>query len=328
MARLFTDGAEFGDLLFFDITSGNITNVTSPVRSGSRAYSVLTGTYGQKSITAINEFYVRFAWQRNAASSGKLLIWRSSTTEMGSLRVNAAGKFEVYVGTTWVATGTKSWTPNTWYLVEIRVLIANTGGIIQTRIDGASDISFTGDTQPGTATTVDNLLFTSDGGSTNYMDDIACNDTSGTSENSWCGDGRVYLLKPNANGDVSQLVGQDGDSVDNYLNVDEVPHDSDTTYNQSATAGQYDLYNLETLALGNATVKRVWVEARVRELTASGDAIQLGIKTNATEYWSNNITVSGSYARVVGPDYTTNPNTGTTWTQTQIDALQAGIKVV
>lgn len=327
MTRLLTEGFEFRDFLRFQATA-NTTIETTVVRSGNASARCGTGYLSYTFSSAPSEIYFRAACYFTSINTDVFIWYDSSNNQMGKIRLNSSGLLDIYVGTTLQATGTKALLMNTWYVLEVHVLIANTNGNIAVRIDNVSDASFTGDTQPGTPSTIARLVFNSNINYT-YFDDIAINNTLGTSDNSWAGDGRIVLMLPNANGDVSQLTGSDGNSVDNYLNVDEVPHDSDTTYNESSTAGQYDLYNLQNPSLGSSpTILRVWVEARVRELTAAGDSVQLGIKTNAVEYWSSNIPTSTSYAALVGTDYTTNPNTGSAWTTTQLDALQAGIKVV
>ena len=161
-----------------------------------------------------------------------------------------------------------------------------------------------------------------------FLDDLALNDTTGGSDNSWCGDGYVECLIPDGNGDRSDLTGSDGNKVDNYLQVDEVPSDGDATYNESGTAGEYDLYALAAFDGTNKTIRRVYVEARARSTGAVGDQCKLVVKTGGIVYKSSALSLGSNYERQVGTDYTLNPNSGIAWTDADLDALQAGLEVV
>jgi hypothetical protein len=161
----------------------------------------------------------------------------------------------------------------------------------------------------------------------NYYDDLAINDTSGGADDSWCGDGRIIALTPNANGDLSQLTGSDGNSTDNYLLVDDVPSNGDTDYVEGSTVDQKDLYNLTACGLTGVIIKRVWAASRSRDTVAAGGLISLVVKTNSTEYAGTDRALATSYAEVLGDIHTVNPNTSGAWSTSDLDALQVGPKL-
>ena len=340
MARVFTDGAEFQDLLLWDYTLSAYIETTIK-RSGGASYRVAGGNkYLQKNILDISEFYLRAAYNFGSIEASNIsdfLNWNDSTTNLGSIRVDGPSRFlKAYVGGTLVGTGTIAINTNTWYLVEVHLKLADAGGDLEVKVDGIIDIDFSGDTKPGSSTTVNRLFYgvVNIGGSTNpiYIDDLALNDTTGTVDNSWCGDGRVILLTPNDNGDVSQLVGQDADSTNNYLNVDDFPHDTDTTYNQSSTLNEYDLYNLTPCGLTEVTILRVIPEARARDTVAEGGLASLPISVSgAGVYEGENRSLLTSYTRILGSGggsgYTLNPSTSLPWETSELDNLQVGFKV-
>lgn len=324
MTRIFTDGAETGDLLFFS-SAGTTVSTTAP-RSGSRCYA-LGGTVNIKNTPDLTEFYFRSGIKFGLATQDIFAFRNSANANLAKIATVNTGFVRLYIGSTLVGTGTHFVGDNGWHLVETYLKIDGSNGVFECRVDGVTDISFTGNTVATTPSIVTNILFqaTSSAGS---IDDLALNSASGTSDNGWCGDGKIVMLTPNANGDSSQMAGSDGNSTDNYLLVDEIPPNSDTDYVVSDVSGNADLYNLTTTTLPtNAVVKRVYVESRSREEVASGDSIKLGIKTNGSEYWSTSIVQTAIYGRNVGVDYLINPQTGSAWTQSEIDALQAGVKI-
>ena len=327
MTRIYTDGAEFQDLLFFSSTSGSPTADTTTFRSGLASYKMDNNESGSKSITALSEAYFRLAFYISA-DPGTILSWYSGATVLGSLRRNSTSKFlELYTSTgTLVDTGAIAIQATTWYVIEVHVNIHDSTGALDVRVDGVDDAAFAGDTKPGAATTFDLILYHG-GANTSYYDDLAMNDTAGGSDDSWCGDGKVILLKPNANGDVSGLTGSDADSTDNYLLVDDFPHDTDTTYTEGSVTDDYDSYNLAASGLTSVSILRVFAECRARDTVAEGGTMALMLETNATEYTGSDQALLTSYLSYKGTQYTTNPQTTIAWTVAELDALQAGFKV-
>lgn len=329
MTRIFTDGAEMGDLLFLD-TGGSLTVSSSQARTGTYAYFGANAQNATKTFTGASEIYTRFCIRTDATPlNTDIFVWRNGGTTLGSLRLNTTTKkLEVYVSGSLVVTGTNVIQLNAWTMIEVHVLISDSG-IIETKVEGLLDATYSGDTKPGSATTIDNFNYRAIQGASNcYFDDLACNNTSGAVDNSWCGDGHVIALVPNADGDVTQLVGSDGNQTNNYLLVDETPANGDTDYVVGSGINQYDLYNFSNSGLTGVTIRRAWAESRARDTVAAGALTCLTIKTNSTEYDGTDRSLITSYTiQILGDDYDTNPNTGNPWTISEIDALQAGPKV-
>lgn len=323
MTRILTDGAEFGDTLIW--STGTVSASSAQARSGTYSYMASDAILPIPS--ALSEFYIRFGWRFDSGSNAVFFRWRNSTTILGALKLNSLLKIEAYTGdaATLLATGATTISLNTWYLIEVHVKIADSLGDVEVKVDGITplEIDFSGDTKPSTQTTVDNFRFTRISTNT-WIDDIAINNTGGASDNSWCEDGHVVLLNPDDNGDVTTWSGSDGDSVNNYLLVDEIPSDGDTTYVESVTISGEDLYNFEASALTGTTIRRVWIESRTKNTVAAGGQVAHVIKTNGTEYVGSGISLLTSYARCVGEEYVQNPNTAAAWTVANLDALQAG----
>ena len=133
MARIYTEGFESGDILFFTGPSGSA--ITTTPRSGvyccdvsGSSYKLLPSTY--------SEFYLRGAMMMNSVTSGPEISmdWYKGTTVLGKVRVNN-NHLDIVVGTGVVATGTRVLLTSTWYLIEVHVKIADSGGEITAKIE-------------------------------------------------------------------------------------------------------------------------------------------------------------------------------------------------
>jgi hypothetical protein len=329
MSRIYTEGFEMRDVLFWDVPS--IASIaTTNQRSGAACCTGGGSCAPKRYVPFMAEAFWRIGWRTNPVAGTTIWKWYAGSTELGSVRINSTTfKLEIYTGnSTLVATGTFVVQINTYYCFEIHVKIADSGGVIEVKIDGVPDVSFSGDTKPDTNTGFDGVGY-SNGACTTWIDDLAMNDTTGSADNSWCGDGHIVMLSPNAAGDVAQLTRGGTNSGSDYGQVDEVPPNGDTDYLWHDTAGMYTLLGMSTYTLAaNESVRRVYVEGRVREEAANGDSVQMGLKTHSAEYWGSNQPVTTTYRRILGDEYLVNPNTGVAWTQAELDALQAGTKIV
>ncbi len=324
MARIFTEGFENGDGMFFTSTPGGYSIATDQFRSGARSLRQGSWNNHVKAITPVSEFFFRFGFKTIVAvpQPNELFQWRYADEVLGSIRHNSTKRLEIYVGGTLVATSAAVYGSFDWYLMEIHIKIADSAGVIDVLIDGVQAVTYAGDTKPSGSTQANNLiLFKCEN---TYYDDVAMNDTSGAVDNSWCGDGRVVAMFPSGNGDASQLTGSDGNSTDNYALVDEVPSNNDTDYVEGSVVNERDLYQLSNVSLPvGTTVRRVVVESRSKDTVAEGGLIALEIKTGGTEYASADMALASSYAPVRA-EWILNPNTGVAWTQADLDALQVG----
>lgn len=325
MARQWSDGAEFKDTLFWDV-SDSITASATYKRSGTSSYRIGTSGSGSKSTGDLTSGYFRYALYgtTNTPGTTTYIRFRHGTTNLVSISITfTGGKYvdTVTVGSTAVAWGTTSWQGSTWYLYEIYVSIDDSGRVILYR-DGVKEIDYSGDTKPGTDTHFDGIYFGNSGSIDYYYDDIAFNDTTGGVDDSWCGDEHYELLAPNADGDVNNWTGSDGDKISNYLLVDEVPQDSDTTYVKATTDVQ-DMYNVGDYSPTGKIPVRVWAECRAKDNDSSAGAIWVGYKTGGTVYLSSAVrTLTGSYSRIVGDDAKLNPFDGQAWEEADLDAIQ------
>ena len=338
MTRILTDGAEFGDILLFEPgTTVGLVASGAVKRSGNYSYetkSVFTYGNGRAyiSIPADAEYYFRIAVLTTVTSSNQRQInWCSGYTILGNLEF-VINRYDIYIGGVWVASGAPILWTNVWYVVEVHVKIVNgAGGVVEVKIDGIPYVSYSGDTQPGALTTIDKIYFyawynSGDGiNRTFYIDDLAVNNTAGAVDNSWCSDGRIICLKPNADGDKSELHNTALTHVNNWSYVDETPADGDTSWVQGNVVDEEDLYDLEDMVITDADILRVWAEARSRDTLAVGGEVALVLKTHATEYVGADLALLNTFTqRVLGTEEIVNPFTAGVWSIAELDDLQAG----
>ncbi len=221
MARLLTTGYEVGDPAGTDTTSGTgtVDAESTVVNSGiaSKRYTAPASTdraYTLHDITTPNaEIYFRayFRYTGTLPTNG-IRDWLWSIASSGSALVNVAlyqnggsHLLRLRRGNTFYADPAPV-EPDTWYCVEFH-LIGSAGGddYVEWRVDGvgygdetaAMSSSFFQTVRVGAAGDDGTGDFT---GVTMYSDDIAINDTTGGSDDTWIG------LIPSGSSEIARLV--------------------------------------------------------------------------------------------------------------------------
>lgn len=328
MARVFTTGFETGDYLDFDTCYiSGLSVVTSPVRSGTYAgqlYNTDAGYFGQALATPVSELFARAGFRTSTVvlSQQPIITFRLPDNTFVGLEMNGQGKLQVSRNGIIIEVSTgRSCRSNTWHLLEFRVVVDDSSGVAQVKLDGELQIDFSGDTKPSTATTIHQVWLRGIGGSAyHWFDDVALNDTTGGVDDSWPGDGKIIAITPDAAGDSTQWTPSTGA---NYQNVDERPPNDDTDYNYTSTDGNVDLFNLTSPTLTGIGVQRIIVKGTARKEAANGDQMRLCVKTGGTVYNGSDYGFSTLYSRLQ-EHWRLNPNTSLAWTQSDLDGLQAG----
>ena len=220
---------------------------------------------------------------------------------------------------------------NTWNYVEVLMTTHDSAGVITIRLNGVEVATGSSlDTQVGG--TPNQIEIFGDGGggaSTWIVDDLYVVDTSGSAPtNTFLGDCRVELLVPNGNGNASELDGSDGNSTDNYLLVDELPEDEDTTYVESDTLSDKDTYTYSNLSTISGTVYGVQTCPRWRKTDAGARSAATVARLSGTEVDSSDVSLSTTYSTEHGQGMIreTKPGGGA-WTVTDVNDAEFGVKV-
>ena len=225
--------------------------------------------------------------------------------------------------------------------VEWHFIVDATDGLVEVKVNGNSLFTWTGDTRGARGATVTHVglgvgtgVFTGNlpfGKNQNvYFDDVAINDTSGAINNSWCGKGSIFLLKPKGVGHYSQFTPSNV-SLDNYELVDEVPSDQDTTYVKSETAENVDTYNMEELIADHGIDPTLLVVKAVQVcFTGRYEGVDAHLapmlRHGTTDAEGAPIELLTTYHKLRHQVFNVSPFTGLAWTYAEVDALEAGVK--
>lgn len=343
-------GFENGDTAEAVTTSGvvsivNVSDITIPVH---------TGTYSLRSNPSLSSFgyfsfaghsatgatlanigpnlYARF-WFRYktgpAANSEPIAHFHGQFHgPMATLRMSSIGEILVYQQDgTLDDTGTSSvrLTINTWYVIEMHFTEGTTPYEVRIRDSSLTlldTISGTGDfnaTLDGTESLRLGKTVNANGNTVDFFYDDVAISTAGWPSSS----GVTKNAPPNAAGSSSNWTA--GTGASNYLEVDEVAADNDTTYIQTTGSNSHYVALMDSSTLGaSGQINAVKVRAKVREALSGTSSVRVGVKSGATTSETSGVNTTTSYSQLFKV-FATDPNTSANWTLSAFDALEAGV---
>jgi hypothetical protein len=216
--------------------------------------------------------------------------------------------------------------PAMWNYIEIKATVNNSISaddfIVRVNGDEMLNVTAGTDTQYQSSSGIRQVVFYG----LNRIDDVYICDTTGSKNNTFLGDTRVSSLLPNAVGANSDFTPTDGTS-DNYTMVDDATdHDNDTTYVESSSVGDVDLYNFENISETPNTIDGVSVVSSMKKTGAGARTAKIVCQSDGTNEESTEISPSTDY-QYLPAIYEDDPATGTAWTESGLNAAQFGIKV-
>lgn len=301
-------------------------------------------TIGDTTATALNSgtLYFLFALRivtAPAASSEEFFgVYGQGGSVMLRGRVNSDRTLGFYsAGTTLLATSTYVVPSNTWVAIGIKHPIGTASTACEVKIytisaDGSAatlqeTVACTGDfsydgTNPGSIALGKVNNRNSQDIDLHY-DDLIIDDAAYPSLQ------RVLRLDPDSNGDTFDWSANPNPGAGSeWSNLDDNPHDSDTTYCNSSTSGQIALTGFETLANAGAagvlSIGSVKLTAIVRDEGTGGENIIFRIRSGAANSSSTGSDPGASYTgrfRHLSAD----PATVGVWTESSVNAVQGGV---
>lgn len=331
MSLLFCDG-------FDDGLASSKWSIAPPVTTGGRygnrtSGSGANGVHGRYVLpTGVSTIIVGFAFRCTDISSGSTIAGIGNSpdgvTAHLTIDYNTSGQIIFYRGSTEIARTSPGtiWANDSWDYMEIKLTVHDTTGSLAFRLNTVELINVSGiDTRNGgTVDLAGSVDFYS--GSPKSRDDLYVCDDSGSVNNDFLGDVRISTLLPNGNGNSSQLVGSDANSVDNYLLVDEsVPSSAD--YAGSATEGDKDTYTFGDIPSGYTTVFGVIPRVHAAKSDAGTKFGQIVTRSGGVDYSSASFALNTSYGGQYADVHETDPDTGLLWTDTAVNNAEFGFEV-
>lgn len=227
-------------------------------------------------------------------------------------------------------------TSSVWAYYELEFKIHQTAGYARLWINGIKVIDFAGDTQNSSDATPGIADVYLKGWQDTYMGSVSFDDfylvdivdataTQGRANNERIGQPKIEALVPNGNGASSQWVGSDGNSVDNYLLVDEIPSNA-ADYVESSTTGNRDLYEFSNPAIVGP-VLAVEVVAVAASPDGGTNPLKIVSRSGAgTVVASAGIVPAATYKGITNGLTTKDPD-GALWTTALVSSAQFGVEV-
>lgn len=315
--------------------SGGISIITGRTGQGlNTVFSTIIGQtdfYRQLPSTAWDStFTVGFAFQWYGAPS-YICELRADTlaTTHARLTVGAGGELQAYAGPSLPLIGTSSIILDTsvWYYVEFQVVLSASAGSVKVNVDGVSQISSTSiDTKNGgTASVFDSIWFGPGGDGNISFDDMYITNSLGSANTSFLGDTKVIWILPAGNGAVSQLTNDLGNSTNNFSHVNSTTT-QETTFVQSATAGNEDVYTMQMLA-GPGTISGLQTVMLGDKNNAGARTLTPVIREVSTDYAGTAVPLNENSPSYLTQIYEDDPGTSAQWTISGFNNAEFGARV-
>lgn len=276
--------------------------------------------------------------QTFSAAQELLSLANETPGQLASLRLNASNQLCLFNVTPAQVGSCVAITTGAWHYIE---LSTNGSSNIFGSLDGTVFASGFGGTQTGAISRVYiGDAFSAAAKSDTYFDDIAINDSTGSTQTWFPGAGTDIRISPAAAGDSNTFATQTGGTAgaaNNFTRVDETTPDGATTFNGSNTLNQLDLFAVGSNTIGSGSVTLVEIHDWYRASVASAES---SFKTEVEK------TTGGTKAQsaALTPNSTTfksnanaNPNLppqtlyldpdGAAWTSTTIGTMQIGYTI-
>lgn len=322
MAREFIDGFESGSTDLWKSIGATIPGAADAATYGF----IAGGTYCadcastskilMKALTPRDEYYFAFKVRLAAAPA---LTFSGGATSLGMVIIRPGQAVAAYRGggryydnafTSLVATGTSAQPSSGNILVEVWYKPHTDTGRFVVKVNGVTDIDFTGRTADSVVQ-VSGLVL-----SYGYFDDVVV-DSAG-----WVGNTSVQAVTITGAGSTTQFTASAGA---NYTCVDEIPY-ADTDYVYTNTAGNADTYTVSDISAGTSSVKCVQVQARA-DYTGAATPVHLNlvVRSGGTDYPSADVAVTTAATSLCAV-WVTDPATSSAWTATGVNSAEIGVK--
>lgn len=304
-----------------------------PASGASNSTSHVTRTFA-----AAATWIIGVAFKIGAApnASATVISLFDAGVEQVDVRYKIDGTLVVTRDGTALTSGTSavSLTPGIEYYIEFKVTIANSisAGTCKVRLNGVDIITVatSQDTQNTANATANQVrLGSSIGNSLNAtsimtFSDLYICDSAGSTNNDFLGDSRVDTIFPTSDGNYSQFTCSTGSS--HFALVDEASVNT-SDYNDGGTVNDRDSYGMGNLsALASQTVYGLQVNAACLKDDAGAKSAATFVRSNSTNGDGASAAL-GTSQSFISQIFETNPDGSVAWTETTVNAMEAGVLV-
>lgn len=227
--------------------------------------------------------------------------------------------------------------PDTWHYIQLKVLQHPTDGIVIVKFNDSEILNLTGvrtmptaDDGPYTA-----FLLPTDCASNGYgggagtgtikFDDLWICDDTGSDNNDFAGQCRVYVIYPNSDAGPNQWTPDSG--TNHYDRVDEHDIDDDTTYLEVTGTTEAEVFGLEDSPVSVGSVAGVQLNSTVRKTTAGGANYKHQLRQAAVTAEGATLGFpSGTTYDMNCEQFDKDPTDNVDWSFAKVNSLNAGVK--
>lgn len=308
------------------------TNVNAELgaygRNGTNGLRTSSGGgtgYARKNLGAAYGQMIHHVGFYPAATSQTSIIFAllDAGSKQVEVRLGVDGLLQLTRNGTLLATGSTAIAFDAYHAMAVKVLIANSGGLFEVVVDGVT-LTYSGDTQNTANATVSQAQFGSnESGSFDHRWDDWVSIDSSVAGSGYLTDPRVCCRLPNGAGNYTQWTPLSGTNVSN---VDDAAPDGDTTYNESATAGQKDSFALPALPVTTGIVYAQNIKSLVRKTDAGARTVRNLVRSAGIDQTGATVTPGTTYGQI--HDVFEQDATPADWTIATSNSLEAGYELV
>jgi hypothetical protein len=326
---------ELQSVIEFSYTDG-----THPVNASTKAYTGTrswrcqsnTGAFGfalPPTTTQIkSHFFINHDGHDSTSYDPKLFDWTGSLgndyvywdATDSFLKLNVNG---VVVDTISAASAGFSLI-DTWHSVGISLYTDASAGFVSVYINGVSVLNFSGNTGTylDTLSTADSVNIYGGWSPYAYIDDWYVDDATGEANS--LPEAKRFLLSNVTSSNTSEWTNTDGDSINNYTYVDDIPNDGDTSYVSAASSGLKDDFGIAGITVPSGYKIDAAIPVAVTKNTQPGPEIKLYTYDGTTFQVGDSQSLSTIFS-LISERQPLQPD-GSSWDEINFDAIKVGIE--
>lgn len=315
MPTIYWAGGEDCDV--YPIAGGTVNTNAAGFRSGYARCGLLTGGGSTQWVpwvpfsAAVSSFWTTMRLNKGGASTAngnKFFSWLDSSN-IERLRFVGTGTNSTYRIEKVDNTGTATQLGSNFTMVVSNGVILDkldvfinyaVAGQVTCYINGIQVFTFSGDTTTNSVTTLQNVRFGYQDGSSSWISEMIVSDTDTRSMS-------LQTLQPVANGNTHTF--DTGSPA--AANVNEVIL-NDATLDGSTTAAQLDQYTIPAIVAGTFTIIAVGVSARMQKGASGPSKMDLNVRSGGSDFFSADQILTATWAGYQNW-WATDPNTSSTW---------------